>query len=263
VSTEIDAPALWRCVDFISDLHLQASEPQTFEAWAAYLHRTPADAVFILGDLFEVWVGDDVLSDPTSFESRCAQTLLDATSKRPVFIMHGNRDFLMGAALMHTCHSELLQDPTVLTFAGQRWLLTHGDALCLDDKPYQAFRTTVRSAAWQQEFLAKPLQERQAIARGIRAQSESRKRTQASYADVDSAAASAWLNEAHASHMIHGHTHQPATHLLPDNMERIVLSDWDLLATPPRAQVLRIARNHADDASVQRLSVPIATASLD
>ena len=94
-------------------------------------HRTPVDAVFILAICLKCgW--DDVLSDPTSFEARCTNP--DAT-KRPLFIMHGNRDFLMGAALMHACHSELLQDPTVLTFAGQRWLLTHGDALCLDDNP--------------------------------------------------------------------------------------------------------------------------------
>lgn len=251
---EIDAPASWRCVDFISDLHLQAAELQTFEAWAAYLRSTPANAVFILGDLFEVWVGDDVLSDPLSFEARCAQVLLSAAPQRTVYVMHGNRDFLMGTALMHACNTELLSDPTVLTFANQRWLLTHGDALCLDDKPYQTFRSTVRGPAWQQEFLGKPLSERQSLARGIREQSEARKRTQASYADVDSVAATEWLVQAHASHMIHGHTHQPATHRLPDKKERVVLSDWDMLATPPRAQVLRIAIDGAGQAIVERLS---------
>ncbi|MDE2417454.1 MAG: UDP-2,3-diacylglucosamine diphosphatase [Burkholderiales bacterium] len=262
MSKEIDAPTLWRCVDFISDLHLQASDPQTFEAWAAYLHGTPANAVFILGDLFEVWVGDDVLSDPTSFEARCAQTLRVAASKRQIYIMHGNRDFLMGPALMHFCQAQLLADPVVLAFAGERWLLTHGDALCLDDLPYQSFRTTVRNAAWQQEFLAKPLQERQSIARGIRDQSEARKRVQASYADVDSATASQWLRAAHAGHMIHGHTHQPATHLLRGNRERIVLSDWDVQAIPPRAQVLRITPDTGGRALVQRLSPATATEPL-
>lgn len=250
---EIDAPASWRCVDFISDLHLQASEPQTFEAWVNYLRGTPADAIFILGDLFEVWVGDDVLSDPSSFEAHCANVLLDAAWTRRIYMMHGNRDFLMGSGLMRACHSELLPDPTVLVFAGQRWLLTHGDALCLDDIPYQNFRASVRSTAWQEAFLTKTLQERQSIARGIREQSEARKRAQASYADVDTAAASTWLREAHASHMIHGHTHQPATHQLQDNMERIVLSDWDMLATPPRAQVLRIAMDSAGHATTERL----------
>lgn len=259
---EIDAPAPWRCVDFISDLHLQAAEPLTFEAWADYMHDTPASAIFILGDLFEVWVGDDVLSDSLSFEARCAQVLRAAASKRPLYVMHGNRDFLMGAALMHACHTEMLTDPTVLNFAAQRWLLTHGDALCLDDNPYQTFRTTVRSPAWQQEFLDKPLQERQSIARGIREQSEARKRSLASSADVDSAAALEWLVKANAGHMIHGHTHQPATHLLPDHRERIVLSDWDMMATPPRAQVLRIAMDSGSQANVQRLSAATAAMPL-
>ena len=258
----IDAPASWRCVDFISDLHLQAAEPKTFEVWADYMRGTPANAIFILGDLFEVWVGDDVLSDSLSFEARCAEVLLAAASSRPLYFMQGNRDFLMGAALMQACNSEMLSDPTVLNFAAQRWLLTHGDALCLDDKPYQTFRSTVRSPAWQQEFLDKPLQERQSIARGIREQSEARKRSQTSYADVDSAAAMEWLHEAHATHMIHGHTHQPATHFLPYNRERIVLSDWDMLATPPRAQVLRIAMDSAGQANIQRLSAATAIAPL-
>jgi len=262
VFREIDAPASWRCVDFISDLHLQATELQTFDAWAAYLHGTPANAVFILGDLFEVWVGDDVLSDPLSFEAQCAQVLRAASSQRPLYVMHGNRDFLMGAALMRACNSEMLSDPTVLHFGQQRWLLTHGDALCLDDKPYQTFRSTVRSDSWQQAFLAKPLSERQSVARSIREQSEARKRSEASYVDVDSAAASAWLVEAHATHMIHGHTHQPATHLLPGNRDRIVLSDWDLRAAPPRAQVLRIALNGVGQAKVQRLSAAIAATPL-
>ena len=257
---EIDAPASWRCVDFISDLHLQAAEPQTFDAWSTYLRGTPANAVFILGDLFEVWVGDDVLSDPLNFEAQCAQVLRNAASQRSLYVMHGNRDFLMGAELMRACNSEMLSDPTVLQFAHRRWLLTHGDALCLDDQPYQVFRSTVRSTGWQQEFLAKSLPERQSLARDIREKSEARKLSEARYADVDSAAASTWLVEAHATHMIHGHTHKPATHLLPDGTERIVLSDWDMLATPPRAQVLRIVQNGEGHATVQRL--PAATAAM-
>lgn len=251
---EIVAPAPWRCVDFISDLHLQAGEPQTFEAWATYLLGTPADAVFILGDLFEVWVGDDLLSDPSSFEARCAQVLRDAASRRSIFIMHGNRDFLMGPALMQSCHTQLLDDPAVLAFAGQRWLLTHGDALCLDDKPYQTFRATVRSPAWQQAFLGKPMPERLALARSIRNESEARKRAESHYANVDSAAAVEWLNKAGASHMIHGHTHQPATHSMGHAMQRIVLSDWDESADPPRAQVLRIRSTGDGQAMVARLS---------
>jgi len=139
---ELQAAPSWRTVDFISDLHLNVEEPATFAAWQAYLQNTPADAVFILGDLFEVWVGDDAVSadfclhPETSFENRCASALSQASSRLALFFMHGNRDFLVGPSLMALCNATLLDDPTVLTFAGQRWLLSHGDALCLNDTDY-------------------------------------------------------------------------------------------------------------------------------
>lgn len=236
---ELAAPADWRAVDFISDLHLHESEPATFAAWQRAMAQTPADAVFILGDLFEVWVGDDAVLFG-SFEARCAEVLRAAAARTDVFFMHGNRDFLVGPGLMAQCHATLLADPTVLTFAGQRWLLTHGDALCLDDVDYIAFRAQVRSADWQHAFLAKPLAERQVIARGIRSQSEAKKRSGAVYADVDAAAAMQWLRQAQAATMIHGHTHKPAAHALAPGLQRVVLSDWDAAAKPPRAQVLRL-----------------------
>lgn len=237
----LQAPPHWRVIEFISDLHLSASEPATLAAWQHYLHNTRADAVFILGDLFEVWVGDDAAATP-GFEQQCAQVLRATTQRLPVFFMHGNRDFLVGADFMAQCGSTLLPDPTVLVFGGQRWLLSHGDELCLADTAYQQFRNTVRSAAWQQEFLSKPLEERKAIARSLRAQSEAQKKTGFAYADVDAAAAMAWLHQAQASHLIHGHTHQPADHVLGGGLQRIVLSDWDVNAQPPRAEVLRIER---------------------
>ncbi|MEO6321113.1 MAG: UDP-2,3-diacylglucosamine diphosphatase [Polaromonas sp.] len=244
---ELAAPPSWRTVDFISDLHLNADEPATYTAWQSYLQSTPADAVFILGDLFEVWVGDDAVSadfrlhPEASFENRCAAVLSQAASQRAIFFMHGNRDFLVGPALMALCRATLLGDPTVLTFAGQRWLLSHGDALCLDDADYMEFRQQVRSVVWQSAFLAKPLAERQAIARDIRRQSEARKRSSLDYADVDTAAARQWLEAANASTLIHGHTHQPAVHDLGDGFSRVVLSDWDAQALAPRADVLRLA----------------------
>lgn len=243
---ELQARPDWRTVDFISDLHLSADAPATFTAWQAYLRSTPADAVFILGDLFEVWVGDDVVSTDfrqqpdASFENRCAHVLHQAARRKALFFMHGNRDFLVGPALMAQCGATLLDDPTVLIFADQRWLLSHGDALCLDDTDYMQFRQQVRSLAWQQAFLAKPLAERQAIARDIRQQSEARKRSNAPYVDVDAGAARQWLHAANASCLIHGHTHQPATHQLGDGLRRVVLSDWDLAARTPRADVLRL-----------------------
>jgi UDP-2,3-diacylglucosamine hydrolase len=248
----LQAPSHWRHLDFISDLHLQASEPATFTAWQDYLQTTRADAVFILGDLFEVWVGDDVVdvsagkpAQAPGFEARCAQVLQAASHRLELFFMHGNRDFLLGPAIAKTCGMTLLNDPCVLAFGGQHWLLSHGDALCLDDTDYLRFRAQVRSVEWQQAFLAKPLAERQAIARSLRTQSDTRKRSGVHYADVDERAACNWLNAAQASTLIHGHTHQPADHdLINDpakNLRRIVLSDWDAAAKPPRTEVLRLS----------------------
>lgn len=239
---ELDAPARWRCVDFISDLHLQASDALTFQAWSFYLQRTEADAVFILGDLFEVWIGDDILSAESGFERQCADVLRNAAGRMDLYIMCGNRDFLMGAALMSHCGCTLLDDPCVLSFADQRWLLTHGDALCLADTEYMQFRAQVRSPDWQRNFLQKPLIERIALARSMREQSEARKRGDDVYADVDTAAAQFLLQSARSTHMIHGHTHRPARHRLAAGSERLVLSDWDLCAQPPRAEVLRLRR---------------------
>jgi UDP-2,3-diacylglucosamine hydrolase len=245
---ELTAPANWRVVDFISDLHLQAAEPQTVQAWEDYMAHTRADAVFILGDLFEVWIGDDALgtsdatpASPAGLEDRCTRSLRAASRRCAIFFMHGNRDFLFGAAGARACGLSLLADPTALNFAGQRWLLSHGDALCLDDTDYLKFRAQVRSPEWQQAFLAKPLSERRAIALGMRAQSEARKSSAAAYADVDTAQAIRWLQAAGARELIHGHTHKPADHDLGHGLRRRVLSDWDGAASPVRAQVLRLS----------------------
>lgn len=238
---ELLAPASWRTLDFISDLHLQAADPETFEAWRAYMAQTPADAVFILGDLFEAWVGDDMAHEP-GFAADCASVLQAAASRASIFFMHGNRDFLVGDGFLRNCRTTLLDDPTVLTFSERRWLLTHGDALCLGDTEYLKFRGQVRAAAWQQEFLAKPLAERRAIGHALRQQSEERKRSGAPYADVDTAQAIAWLEAADAQTLIHGHTHRPADHLLDASTSRgrTVLSDWDARSIPARQQVLRL-----------------------
>jgi len=238
---ELTAPPSWRTVDFISDLHLEADNPQTVAAFKHYLAQTPADAIIILGDLFEVWVGDDCLSDASSFESQCAQALQQAA--HALFFMHGNRDFLVGQHFSDVAHVGLLSDPCILKFSHQNWLLSHGDAMCLADTDYMAFRALVRTPAWQEEFLAKPLADRRAIARGIRAQSETRKLSGQTYADVDAAMACKWLHAAQADTLIHGHTHKPAVHALVGlgcSRHRVVLSDWDADANPARAQVLRL-----------------------
>jgi UDP-2,3-diacylglucosamine hydrolase len=237
---ELQAPPGWRAIEFISDLHLQVGEPATYEAWRRYMGHTSADAVFILGDLFETWVGDDAALAP-GFAADCAAVLQAAARQRPVFFMHGNRDFLVGDALMRSCGTTLLGDPTVLGFAGTRWLLTHGDALCLGDTEYLQFRAQVRQPQWQRDFLALPLAQRREIARGLRAQSEAAKRSGQLYADVDPGAAQQWLDAADATVMIHGHTHRPADHVLDERHRRIVLSDWDAAAQPPRMEVLRLS----------------------
>ena len=237
---ELPAPPHWRTLDFISDLHLQASEPATLAAWQQYLQATPADALFILGDLFEVWVGDDALDEAGSFEAQCAALLLATSQRLPVFFMHGNRDFLVGDRFFQRSGATGLSDPTVLGFGGQRWLLSHGDALCLDDVDYQRFRATVRSAAWQHPFLAQPLPLRRAQARAMRAHSTALQRPAHTYADVDGPAACAWLQAADSTVLLHGHTHRPGDHALAPGLSRSVLSDWELDATPPRAEVLRL-----------------------
>ena len=238
---ELALPPAWRAVDFISDLHLCEAMPRTFAAFAAHLQATPADAVFILGDLFELWVGDDMRSRP--FEHACVDAMARAASHRQLAFLVGNRDFLVGAAMLRDCGLMGLPDPTVLAAWGQRVLLTHGDALCLADQPYQAFRQEVRSPAWQAQFLARPLAERLAIAAEIRRASTTRQRFDgAAGVDVDTAEAVRWLHALGAAEMVHGHTHRPGSESLAPGHKRHVLSDWDL-DQADRAQVLRLTRD--------------------
>jgi UDP-2,3-diacylglucosamine hydrolase len=239
----LDAPTDWRAIDFISDLHLSPALPRTFESWARYLRETPADAVFMLGDLFEVWVGDDARDLP--FERRCVEVLADAAHRRRIGFMAGNRDFLVGAEMLRASGLVGLPDPTLLSAWGRRALLTHGDALCLADTDYQAFRRLVRSEDWQREFRARPLAGRQQLAAEMRRQSESRRRFDGrDDADIDAAAALGWLRAADAAVLVHGHTHRPGSELLAPGIERHVLSDWDLDdAARPRADLLRLTRD--------------------
>lgn len=253
---EISAPAHWQRVDFLSDVHLHASQAHTAQAWRDYLAHTPCDALFILGDLFEMWVGDDVLTDATHgpFWRDCVQALHTASTRFPIFYMVGNRDFLAGDALLHAAGLTGISDPSVLNWGHDRWLLSHGDALCVADVDYQRFRAEVRQPGWQQAFLAQPLTQRLAIAHGMRQRSEQLKSTQTHWVDVDNAAALAWLDEQACSTLIHGHTHQPAQHALGNAHRRVVLSDWEADAHPPRLQVLSAQRSAQENGHA---SVPI------
>ncbi len=238
----LQAGASWRSVDVLSDLHLDPADPGTFSAWQRHLQTTNADAVFLLGDVFEAWVGDDAIEVP-GFAADCARVLREAAARRPLHFLHGNRDFLVGDALARACGFTLLADPTVLAFGTRRWLLTHGDALCLSDTDYLAFRAQVRTPQWQSAFLQRPLAEREALARQMR-EASARHHQAAGYAsDVDAEMARQWLDAADATAMVHGHTHRPADHDLGAERLRIVLSDWDARATPPRGQVLRLSRD--------------------
>lgn len=248
---ELDALAHWRAIDFISDLHLQAGEPATAQAFRRYLQGCQADALLILGDLFEVWIGDDLLdaspaeraTEPEyDFLAGICADLRAFSARRALYVMHGNRDFLLGARFAAASGATLLDDPTLLRWGGQRVLLSHGDAWCLGDRDYLEFRAQVRSPGWQAAFLQRPLAERAALARNLRAQSEARKQDPSQdWADVDAATARDWLQASGAATLVHGHTHQPASHELGDGLQRLVLSDWDVNASPARAEALRLA----------------------
>jgi UDP-2,3-diacylglucosamine hydrolase len=232
-------PAGCAAIDFISDLHVSVDTPRTFDALAQYLRQTSADAVLLLGDVFEVWVGDDARHE--AFERNCVELFREASQRLTLAFMAGNRDFLLGAAMLEDSGLQGLSDPTVIECFGQRALVTHGDALCLADADYQQFRRLVRSDLWQRGFLAQSLEQRWTYARSLRAQSEARKRAGADpnlWADVDEAAARQWLAAAQASVLVHGHTHRPCTEPFAGGT-RHVLSDWDLDHAPHRADVLR------------------------
>jgi UDP-2,3-diacylglucosamine hydrolase len=238
---EYEVPRNWRAIDFISDLHLSDAMPRTFAAWRHHLLNTPANAVVLLGDVFELWVGDDARHG--SFERQCVDVMAEAATRRPLMFMVGNRDFLVGGALLRDAGAMALPDPTVLLAWGQRLLLTHGDALCLGDLPYQAFRRQVRDPAWQQQFLAKPLAERLAMAAEMRRASQARRAFDGdSSIDIDSGEAVRWMHAMGTPELVHGHTHRPGAELMAPGFKRHVLSDWDL-DQGDRAEVLRLTRD--------------------
>ena len=233
------APAAWRSIDFISDLHLAEDTPNGVQAWTDYLDGTSADAVFILGDLFDVWVGDD--SRHEGFEARCAAVLARASSKRAIAFMAGNRDFLLGDEMLQACGVLRLHDPTVLSAFGRRVLLTHGDAWCVADAPYQQFRRRVRDPVWQAQALAQSLPQRRAVAQHMRSESERHLASRTGpWVDVDSPTALHVMCTAQTPTLIHGHTHRPGSDTLASGFVRHVLSDWDLDHTgESRAELLR------------------------
>lgn len=245
------APPHWQTVDVVSDVHLQLSEPVTAADWTRYIDNLNSDALFVLGDLLELWVGDDTLVDPAvqstaegAFLQSVCDTLARCAAKRPVYVMHGNRDFLLGPGFHRRTGTQALPDPCVLVWGDRRWLFTHGDAWCLADHAYMAFRSQVRTPAWTARFLQQPLTDRLTWARQARAHSEATKQSGTQvYADVDTPTAVAQLVEQAASTLVHGHTHQPADHPLGAGLRRLVLPDWDTMASPKRGGGLRLHRD--------------------
>jgi UDP-2,3-diacylglucosamine hydrolase len=226
---------------FISDLHLSEAIPQTVAAFEHFIRATAeeADSVFILGDLFEYWVGDDMLAEP--FVARMA-ALLHTLSERGIalYLMHGNRDFLLGKRFMKAAGAIWLPDPFVITAFGTRVALAHGDRLCSADRGYQMFRHFARNRFAQMLFLAWPFRWRQKLAENMRSKSEyGRLRPVSIKYDVTPKAVAALFKASKAATIIHGHTHRPARHREPGGT-RWVLPDWDLDHGTRRGGYLRI-----------------------
>ena len=216
----------------ISDLHLCAKQPHCAQLFLHFMQHTAprAEALYVLGDLFESWAGDDELDDPFHQQiTRALSTL--AASGTQLFIMHGNRDFLMAEKWAAACHATLLPDPALVNLYGTPTLLTHGDTLCTDDAAYQSYRSQVHEPAWQQQFLNQPLAQRKAFIEQLRMRSENEKSHKSSnLMEVNDTAVSNLLREHNYPRLIHGHTHRPQRHQHEVDShicERWVLGDWD------------------------------------
>ena len=218
---------------FISDLHLQVDRPDLTEALIRFLadNRGQANELYILGDLFELWIGDD-LESPLA-DVIAAQLKEFSAAGSAVYLMHGNRDFLIGETYAARCGAQLIHEPFTLNSAQGPLTLLHGDVLCTDDIEYQQFRALVRNQEWQTDFLSKPIQQRLAFAEQARAQSrESTAAKAAAIMDVNESSVREYMIANAASRILHGHTHRPAVHDLKSTsreatQQRIVLGDWD------------------------------------
>jgi UDP-2,3-diacylglucosamine hydrolase len=239
---------------FVSDLHLDVSEPVPGVQFQQFLAGTArgAEALYILGDLFETWIGDD---DDESYRAGICAALAALTAAGvPCYVMHGNRDFLLGRGFEQRTGAFLIGDPLIVELQGEPVLLTHGDALCTADQAYQRLRALVRAPRWQRRFLALPLAVRRALA--ARARSGSRRhmaRIGENITDVDNEAVLAAMRACGVRSLVHGHTHRPAVHTLSldgEPAQRIVLGAWHetgscLAWDAGGPQLLRLARDTA------------------
>ncbi len=217
---------------FLSDMHLDPSRPQIIQLFIRYLleHGSQAREVYLLGDIFEAWIGDDAV--PADHPVLGAIRRL-SDSGVPVFVMRGNRDFLLGEAFAEATGTTLLHDPTVIELDGEKVLLMHGDLLCTDDVEYQQFRAMVNDPQWQAGFLAKSIEERMTMAKQARSESTNRNSELAAgreqIMDVNQQTVVDTMREHGVRRLIHGHTHRPDIHhfeLDSEPASRIVLGDW-------------------------------------
>lgn len=212
---------------FLSDLHIDDDRPQVLAGlrWWIDAHAGEVDALYVLGDLAEAWIGDD---DDAPTASAIREALASAAARCAVFVMHGNRDFLLGERFAADTGAALLPDPFVADIDGLRVLLAHGDAYCTGDQEYQRARALFRSPQWQAEVLAMPLAARRALAAELRTKSRAASERKAdSIMDVSPAAVAAAMSAANAALLVHGHTHRPGIHRLGEGRKRIVLGAWE------------------------------------
>jgi len=221
---------------FISDLHLSDKQASTLEFFLHFLaHQAcQADELYILGDLFDSWIGDDNCVAPIPQVIKALKALSEQNTR--LFLMHGNRDFLIGKAFCRATGAQLLTDPCCLQLQSRKVLLTHGDLLCTDDVQYQQFRRQIRKPAFIQDFLSRPLQQRTEIARQYRHESMAAHALKNEESmDVNKHAVRDMLQQYAANILIHGHTHRPAVHKDEPQRIRYVLSDWQ----PHEATILK------------------------
>jgi UDP-2,3-diacylglucosamine hydrolase len=212
---------------FISDCHVDAGKPEVTSNLLDFLQNRAANArcLYILGDLFEAWIGDD---EHNPGNEPIIDSLKQLSKNTEIYFLAGNRDFLLGNDAANAIGLTRLNDPTIIQLGDRRVALLHGDTLCTDDSDYQAFRRMVRDPDWQTLFLLKPLKERQAIAAALRVKSiEAMAEKTVEIMDVNAQAVSNCFAELEADVIIHGHTHRPAVHSHADHLKRFVLGDWN------------------------------------
>lgn len=209
---------------YVSDVHLDPDDAQRLAAFKALLMGASADVeeIYVLGDLCEMWIGDD---DDSALVNELGELFSTLSARLRLAFVPGNRDFLLGADFAHRTGLELRPDPVRLA---DSTLLAHGDALCTDDAPYQQMRAMLRSADWQADILGKSLVERRAFGAGLRAQSKQANANKAgNIMDVNAGAVAQLLEQQQSTLLIHGHTHRPGVHLLPGGGRRVVLGAWE------------------------------------